>query len=357
MTETLHLRPLPLIGARAEAAGHLPLAGGAAGFAACELVLRRGPAITHREVLAPGDLTARVGTLAPALVEPAQALLERITGARPPFAGLTLDRPRIMGVINVTPDSFSDGGDRFEPGRAIEDGLAMIAAGATLLDIGGESTRPGAEPISEAEELGRVIPVIEALAGRGAALTIDTRHAPVMAGALRAGADGVNDVTALTGDCEALAVVAAAAAPVVLMHMRGEPRSMQHDPRYHDAALDIYDYLAERVAACAAAGIPRARIAVDPGIGFGKNDQHNLRILAHLAVLHGLGCPILLGVSRKSFIGRLSRGEAPKARLPGSLAAALAGLAQGAQIIRVHDVAETRQAIAIWQAIALGAPP
>ena len=258
-----------------------------------------------------------------------------------------------MGVVNVTPDSFSDGGDFAEGAAAIEHGLALKEAGAEILDVGGESTRPGAAPISIAEELRRVIPVIRALAAAGAVVSIDTRHAQVMGEAIAAGAAIVNDITALTGDPASLDLVARSQASVVLMHMRGDPRNMQANPVYADAPLEIRDYLAERVAACMAAGIAPARIAVDPGIGFGKNDGHNMALLRELGMLHELGVALLLGVSRKSFIGRLSRGEAPKERLAGSLAAGLAGLDRGAQILRVHDVSETRQAIAVWQALAL----
>jgi dihydropteroate synthase len=258
-----------------------------------------------------------------------------------------------MGVVNVTPDSFSDGGDFAEGAAAIAHGLALKEAGAEILDVGGESTRPGAAPISIAEELHRVIPVIRALAAAGAIVSIDTRHAQVMGEAIAAGATIVNDITALTGDPASLDLLARTKASVVLMHMRGEPRSMQANPVYADAPREIRDYLAERVTACMAAGIAPARIAVDPGIGFGKNDSHNMALLRELGMLHELGVALLLGVSRKSFIGRLSRGEPPKERLAGSLAAGLAGLDRGAQMLRVHDVAETRQAIAVWQALAL----
>lgn len=256
-----------------------------------------------------------------------------------------------MGIVNVTPDSFSDGGLYFNAARAIAHGRELVEAGADVLDIGGESTRPGAAPVTVEEELRRVVPVVRALAERGAVVSIDTRHAAVMRGALAAGARIVNDVTALTGDPDSLATVAASEAEVVLMHMQGEPQTMQADPHYVDAPLDVYDYLAGRIAACEAAGIARARIAVDPGIGFGKNDAHNVAILGSLGLYHGLGCAVLLGVSRKSFVGRLSAGEPPKGRLPGSLAAALGGLDQGVQMLRVHDVAETAQARAIWHAV------
>ncbi len=261
-----------------------------------------------------------------------------------------------MAIVNVTPDSFSDGGDRFDAQRAIDDALAMRDAGADILDVGGESTRPGAAPVPLEEEQRRVLPVVKALATQGALVSIDTRHPRIMADALQAGAKIINDVTALEGDPGSMPLVAESEASVVLMHMLGEPRSMQRDPRYDDVALDIYDFLEERVSACLAAGIPRDRIAVDPGIGFGKTISHNLQLLAQISLFHGLGCPILLGVSRKSFIGRLSQNEPPKERLAGSLAAALAGVAQGVQILRVHDVLETLQAVQVWRAICSEAP-
>ncbi|MGB0747936.1 MAG: dihydropteroate synthase [Magnetospiraceae bacterium] len=273
--------------------------------------------------------------------------------AAPPatYAGLALDRPLIMGIVNVTPDSFSDGGDFLDPAAAIAHGEALISAGADILDIGGESTRPGARMPSVQEEIDRVIPVVAGLRGAGVPLSVDTRRAPVMDAALAAGATIINDVSALTSEPEALPLVAARRAPVVLMHMQGEPGNMQKNPHYDDALLDVYDYLEKRVDACVAAGLPRNFICIDPGIGFGKNDAHNLRLMAGLALFRGLGCPILLGVSRKSLIGRLAQVENPKERLPGSLALALAGVARGAHILRVHDVAETRQALMLWSAV------
>jgi len=327
------------------------LAGGPVAFTAAELIRRHGAArdaavsglngLRSRRLRDDVDLSAAI-----------EDRLAAITAARAPFAGLALDRPRLMGVVNVTPDSFSDGGSYASRPAAVAHSRALMAAGADILDIGGESTRPGAAPVSVAEELDRVVPIIEELAKEGALVSIDTRRAAVMRAALAAGARIVNDVTALAGDPESLPVVAASGAAVVLMHMQGEPRTMQQDPVYRDAPLDIYDFFAERIAACAAAGIDPARIALDPGIGFGKRDPHNLAILADLALYHGLGCALLLGVSRKSFIGRLSRGEDASRRLGGSLAAAIAGLDRGVQVIRVHDVAETAQAVAIWRAIA-----
>jgi dihydropteroate synthase len=267
------------------------------------------------------------------------------------FAGLPLDRPLLMGILNVTPDSFSDGGLYHERDAAIARGRALAAAGADIVDIGGESTRPGAEPVPVEAEIARTIPVIEALARDAIKISIDTRHAAVMRAALAAGASIINDVTALAGDPESLAVAAASNAAIILMHMQGQPGDMQKDPVYRYAPIDIYDKLAEHIAACLTAGIRPERLCVDPGIGFGKTLEHNRQILADLDVLHGLGVPLLLGVSRKSFIAALSRQEPIDGRLPGSLAAALFGLRRGARILRVHDIAETAQAVALWRAI------
>ena len=273
------------------------------------------------------------------------------TEAAPSFAGLSLDKPRLFGVINVTPDSFSDGGEALALSEALKRGRAMLDDGADILDVGGESTRPGAEPVSAEEERARVVPVVKGLSEMGALVSIDTRRAEVMAAAIDAGAGIVNDVTALTGDQDSLGLVADRGVAVVLMHMQGEPGSMQENPQYENAAEDVFGILKARFKACEEAGILRHRIAVDPGIGFGKTVDHNLEILNRLDIYRGLGLPVLLGVSRKSFIAKLSCGEAPKDRVPGSLAAVLAAWAQGVRMFRVHDVAETHQALAVAQAI------
>jgi dihydropteroate synthase len=278
-------------------------------------------------------------------------LVRRIGARRAPWGGLGVDRPLVMGIVNTTPDSFSDGGFNYDPRTAIANALSMVEAGADIIDVGGESTRPGAAPVMRDEELARVLPVVRALAEKGVVVSIDTRHAAVMEAAVTAGARIINDVTALEGDAQSLAVAARTGADLCLMHMQGQPQTMQDNPVYECAPLDVYDYLAGRIRACEAAGIPAARICVDPGIGFGKNPSHNAQLLACLALYHGLGCPILLGASRKRFIAALSRGEAPTERLPGTLAAHLAGLDAGAQIIRVHDVPETVQAVKVWQAM------
>ena len=284
-------------------------------------------------------------------------LLMQHEAPRQPLAGLSLDRPRIMGIVNVTPDSFSDGGAFTSANAAIDHALQLEAEGADILDIGGESTRPGAEPVSIEEELRRVLPVIEGLAGRTKALiSIDTRKAEVMRRALAAGAHIINDVAALTYEAACMEGAAQSKAPIILMHAQGDPRTMQSAPHYDDCLLDVCDWLAARIAACESAGIDRARLVVDPGIGFGKSLAHNLELLAGLTLLHGLGVPLLLGASRKSFIGALSGAKNASERMPGSIAAALHGAAQGVQILRVHDVTETRQALTVWQAMQRGAP-
>jgi dihydropteroate synthase len=325
----------------------LVLAGGPLAFTLCEIVAKGERAVLPLE-------GARIWAQDHGCAADLAASLIRISAPRKPFARLSLDRPRLMGVVNVTPDSFSDGGDFSDAKTAIAHGLALRDGGADILDIGGESTRPRSDPVTVEEELRRVIPVVRALAQAGALVSIDTRRAAVMRAAIAAGARIVNDVTALAGDPESLAAVAEARVDVVLMHMQGEPKHMQENPIYADAPRDIRDYFVDRLVACAAAGIDPARIAVDPGIGFGKNDRHNIELIRDVAALHDLGVAVLLGVSRKSFIGRLSRKESAKQRVAGSLAAGLAGLDRGVQILRVHDVAETRQALAIWQALAGG---
>lgn len=263
-------------------------------------------------------------------------------------AGLSVRAgPLIMGIVNVTPDSFSDGGDHFATQGAIDHAKSLFAQGADILDIGGESTRPGAKAVSLEEELSRVIPVIQGLAGLGATLSIDTRHAEVMRCAINAGAHIINDVTALEG-VGALKTAAELGVPVILMHMQGQPQTMQESPVYEDCVLDVFDYLKDRIFACTEVGIELENICVDPGIGFGKSLDHNMEILSKLGLYHGLGVPVLLGASRKSFIAKICPNAEAKDRLPGSLAAALQGACSGVQVLRVHDVAETKQALDVW---------
>ncbi|MFG6635429.1 dihydropteroate synthase [Sulfitobacter sp. 1A12126] len=334
MTE--YHRPLVQIGpARPE--GALTLASGWGWF-------------THVEVLSRGQ-TPRV---IPADALPSAAR-DALTAPRPAIAGLSFDRPRVMGILNATPDSFSDGGRHADPQVAVAAGVAMRAAGVDMLDIGGESTRPGAETVPEEEEIARVRPVIEGLraAGEGA-ISIDTRKAAVADAAVAAGADLVNDVAGLTFDPALAPFCAAQGLPVCVMHAQGDPATMQRDPRYEDVLLDVYDYLAERIAALEAQGIPRANIIADPGIGFGKTLEHNLALLARLSLFHSLGVPILLGASRKRFIGTIGSGAAGEDRAPGSIAVALAALNHGVQVLRVHDVAQTIQSILLYRSALAG---
>ncbi|MFN3724049.1 MAG: dihydropteroate synthase [Paracoccaceae bacterium] len=328
-----YIRPIPLHDA-ARPNDAVVLAGGWCRF-------------THLEILERG----RTPVVVPAS-EASPSLLSPLMSPRADFAGLTLDRPRLMGILNVTPDSFSDGGLFLKPEAAMMQARAMAGL-ADILDVGGESTRPGAVEVPVEVETARTVPVIAALraAGIERPVSIDTRKAAVAQAALAAGAGIVNDVTALQFDPGMAALVADAGVPVILMHSLGTPATMQDDPVYDDVLLDVYDALAARVAQAEGAGISRARMAVDPGIGFGKTLAHNLALLARLSLFHSLGVPVLLGASRKRFIGALSGEDEAARRMPGSLAVALAGVAQGVQMIRVHDVQETRAAVTLWQAV------
>jgi len=355
--DCLYLVPRFLLhGGEAEAAlaggGVLPLAGGPFAFARCEVLLREAERVVSTEASL-DELTAWADGEAPAVARRVSLLLERLSAPRADFAGLSLDRPRLIGIVNATPDSFSDGGDYLAAEQGVAHALALAEAGADIVDVGGESTRPGASPVTLEEELRRAVPVLEgcAAARLGALLSIDSRRAAVMEAALDAGAAIINDVSALAGDPASLALAARRKASVVLVHMAGEPATMNLAPAYGFAPLDVFDALAARVEAALAAGIPRARIAVDPGLGFGKRSSHNLQLLGRLALFHGLGCALMLGASRKLLAGAAKKAVPPKARLGASLAAALFALDQGAQLLRVHDVAETRQAVELWRAL------
>ncbi|MBB3993025.1 dihydropteroate synthase [Sulfitobacter undariae] len=270
--------------------------------------------------------------------------------------GVVAEHPMIMGIVNTTPDSFSDGGLHAAAKDAIAGGLAMAQAGAEILDIGGESTRPGAQTVAHDEEIRRVVPVIHGLRQEGftGVISIDTRKADVAQAALVAGASLINDVSGFTYDPDLAGVAAKADVPVCVMHGPVDPATMHLGPQYDDVLLEVYDFLEARIAALEAQGIARTRIIADPGIGFAKTQAHNLELLARLSLFHSLGVPVLLGASRKRFIGTI--GNAPQAvdRMAGSVAVALGGIAQGAQIVRVHDVAETAQAIALWRASVSG---
>ncbi len=262
-----------------------------------------------------------------------------------------LDQPQVMGIVNATPDSFSDGGQFADARDAAEAGARMAAAGAAIIDVGGESTRPGAQTIWERDEIERVTPIIRQLAAGGAAVSVDTRKAAVMEAALGAGARLVNDVSALTFDTRSADIIAASGVPVILMHHQGDPQVMQDDPRYDDVLVEIYEWLEDRIAAAEAVGIPRGKILIDPGFGFGKTVAHNLELMNGLALFHSLGCPIVLGASRKRTIGALANEAPADQRLAGSIAFALKAVEQGAQIVRVHDVPETVQALRVWRGL------
>lgn len=267
------------------------------------------------------------------------------------WAGLPAD-PLVMGILNVTPDSFSDGGVHLDAGRAVAAGRAMAEAGAAIIDIGGESTRPhDSRPVSAGEEQARILPVVAALAGDGLVVSVDTRNASTMDAALQVGARIVNDVSGLSHDPEAAAVVARHRCPVILMHMRGTPETMADHARYGDVAREVAGELASRVEAAVQAGISRERIALDPGIGFAKKAGHNAELLARLPLLAGFGRPLLVGLSRKRFVRSLGRETRPEASDPGSIAGALYALGRGAAMIRVHDVPGTVQAVRVWQGL------
>ncbi|QAY78418.1 dihydropteroate synthase [Sphingosinicella sp. BN140058] len=348
-----YLRPVAFVDAPFLLDGEVArLAGGMLFFSAVEIAAVENGRRTGLDLVPVGQIEAVIDRLGPT----ARKAWTNIVAPRAPLQlgarTIRLDQPQVMGILNVTPDSFSDGGRFGAPEAAADVGFAMATAGAALIDVGGESTRPGAKPVWEQDEAARIEPVVRRLAGSGTAVSIDTRKALVMETALAAGAGLVNDVSALTFDPDAAKVVARASCPIVLMHHLGTPETMQDSPHYESPVqYAVYDWLEARIEAAIAAGIAREQILVDPGIGFGKTVQHNLAVLNHLALYHGLGCPIVLGASRKRMIGALS-GEAPAdQRLPGSLALALKAADQGVQIVRVHDVPETVQALRLWRGL------
>ena len=352
MLREIYLRPLGLFPAALHTAakevwGGLPLAGGWLDFSALEVIERNG-ARTDRFIAGLGEFFERDWgrrTLN------ASDMFEALRTPRHRLAGLALDRPRIMGIVNVTPDSFSDGGKHFDAAAAVEHGLQLAAEGADILDVGGESTRPGAKPVPEAEEIRRIVPVIAGLRAKtDVRISIDTRTSAVMREAVSAGADVINDVSALMHDPLSLETAADLGVAVVLMHAQGDPRTMQEAPAYDDVVLDVFDFLEARIEAAVRAGIPREHLLVDPGIGFGKTVAHNLALISGVSLFHALGVPVLVGASRKRFIGALTGVEVASERVHGSVGAALAAVAQGAQIVRVHDVAATRAALAVFAA-------
>ena len=340
---SLHLRPVQFVDTPI---GHednsvARLAGGLQWFAAYEVIEgRTRRTIPVAEVMTLGERATHLHTAITAPRAPLQ-LGERT---------LRFDQPIVAGILNVTPDSFSDGGKHVDdPAAAAAAGIDMAAAGATMIDVGGESTRPGAPAVWEGDEIARLVPVVERLARAGAIVSVDTRKAAVMEATLAAGAHIVNDVAALLWDDRALDVVAKSGCPVVLMHSPDPKKGGHGDGGYANVLTDVFDWLEARIAAVVAAGVDRSKIIVDPGIGFGKTLQENLALLNGLALFHGLGCPIMLGASRKRLIGALSNEAPASERLGGSIALALKGAEAGVQMLRVHDVAETAQALRVWR--------
>ncbi len=327
-----YYRPIPMIDpARPKQAR--PIAGGWCWFDRAECMTRGG----QSKLVGIEDIPADV--------------LDKISAPRAAMTGLSFDRPRLMGILNVTPDSFSDGGQFDTPETARQQARALIGQGADILDIGGESTRPGADYVPEQQEIARTGPVIKGIRDEiSAPISIDTRKSAVAKAALAAGADMINDVSGFVHDPTLAQLAAAHDSPVCLMHAQGAPKTMQDAPHYEDVLLDVYDFLAERIQIANRAGIPSTRIMIDPGIGFGKTLEHNLILLRHLSLFHALGCVIMLGVSRKKFIGAISGVEKASDRVFGSVSVAQNGLLQGVQVMRVHDIAATRQAFALQMA-------
>jgi dihydropteroate synthase len=353
MGDRIYLRPTGFVDAPFGYDGQVRrLAGGLCFFAGFELIEVRDGKRVRQTLLPVQEIDSHINSLPIELAEQARTTIQRLTSPREPLRmgarTIPLDQPQVMGILNVTPDSFAESGMHTDPAGL---GLDMLRAGAALIDVGGESTRPGAKPVWEGDEIARVQPVIEMLATGGAAISIDTRKAGVMEAALDAGAGLVNDVSALTWDDRAPGVVAARGCPVVLMHHQGTPETMQHDPRYDDVLIEVYDWLEARIDTAVAAGVARSNILVDPGIGFGKTLRHNLTVLNGLSLFHGLGCPIVLGASRKRSIGALSQEAPVDQRLGGSVALAVLGAAQGVQMLRVHDIFETVQAVRVWRGV------
>jgi dihydropteroate synthase len=319
----------------------LPLAGSSIAFGAVRLWEGEPGNIKHAIV--------RTATIQAIEESRVKDLLERLTAPRPFIAGLAFDRPRIMGIVNVTPDSFSDGGEHFEPAAAIAHARRLAGEGADIVDIGAESTRPGASAVSAEEELRRLLPVLQGLGGLGVPVSADTRKPEVMREAAAAGAAILNDISALTFSEKSLSTAAALKKPVILMHAQGSPETMQVSPAYKDVVIEVYSFLESRIEAAAAAGVPRETLIADPGIGYGKTRAHSLTLLQSIGLFHGLGVPLLAGISRKSSIQSLSGAGGAKESGPGSLAAALDAVAQGVQIVRMHDVAAARQALSLWK--------
>ncbi len=357
MTDQLYIRPIAHAESpQSEEGEAVRLAGGLVYASRFALIVRRGGEIVSRQRLASPEVEDALGQLPADLATEGATQWAALKHTPAPLQcgsrTIRLDQPQVMGILNVTPDSFSDGGQFLDnPDVANAHAAAMLEAGAALIDVGGESTRPGAAAVWEGDELKRVIPAIERLAASGAAISVDTRRVAVMEAGLTAGAHVINDVSALRHDPRSLEVAARAGVPVVLMHAPGEGDDLHADGAYRDVVLDVFDWLRARRDAALAAGIARDRIILDPGIGFGKNVAENLLLLNALPLFHALGQPLLLGASRKRMIGALSNEAPAHQRLGGSIALAMKALEAGVQLLRVHDVAETVQAVRVWRGL------
>ncbi|WP_225206399.1 dihydropteroate synthase [Novosphingobium huizhouense] len=357
MTQRLYLRPIAFADSpQSEHGAAVRLAGGLVYASRFALIVREGRRIVARTLVAAPDMAEALARLPDDLAAAGEAQWSALRTAHPPLQcgqrTVRLDQPQVMGILNVTPDSFSDGGKFLDdPAAALEHAHAMLEAGASVIDVGGESTRPGAAAVWEGDEVRRVVPVIERLAASGAAISIDSRRSSVIEAALAAGAQIVNDVSAMRHDPRTLDVVARSGAPVVLMHAPGGEGDLHADGAYADVVLDVFDWLGERRDAALAAGIAREKILLDPGIGFGKSLAENLALVNALPLFHALGQPVLFGASRKRLIGALSNEAAAHQRLGGSLALACRAFDAGCQLVRAHDVAETVQALHVWRGL------
>jgi len=353
MTISYYLRPIALADSpQCEDGDAVRLAGGMVYASRFALIAREGGRVVSRARYSAPELRVALSGLPDAVTQQFEYLQRSHAPLQCGARTVRLDQPQVMGILNVTPDSFSDGGQFMDdPEVANAHAAAMVEAGAAIIDVGGESTRPGAAAVWEGDELKRVVPAIERLAGMGAAISTDTRRPAVMEAALAAGAHIINDVSALRHDPRSMDFAVRSAAPVVLMHAPGEGDDLHGNGHYADVVLDVFDWLAQRRDAAVAAGIPREKIVLDPGIGFGKSLAENLALMNALPLFHALGQPLLLGVSRKRMIGALSNEAPAHKRLGGSIALAMKGMDAGVQLLRVHDVAETVQARDVWRGL------
>lgn len=355
--QSVYIRPIALADSpQSEECEAIRLGGGLVYASRFALIVREGGKVVSRRRSGTADIQAGIAALSDALAAEATEQWANLQRSHAPIACgqrmLRLDQPQIMGILNVTPDSFSDGGQFLDkPDAALDHAHAMLSAGAALIDVGGESTRPGAAAVWEGDEVKRVVPVIERLAAAGAAISIDSRRSTVIEAALAAGAHIVNDVSAMRHDARTMEIVAQSGAPVVLMHAPGTDGDLHADGEYTDVVLDVFDALRERRDAAVAGGIAREKILLDPGIGFGKSLAENLALINALPLFHALGQPILFGASRKRMIGALSNEVPSHERMAGSVMLAVKAMDAGCQMVRVHDVAETVQALHVWRGL------